>query len=129
MRSPRALDLRFDGHLERQARRTTGVPPGAGRSVGGLATGMEDGDLPLAVRHAGEHGTAVRAAGREKGSLEDVNVGDHPVMDIAPEHNESRLVEDDRLAGSAPVQRQLELLGWREGVDVVTDVVLVGKAN
>ena len=72
----------------------------------------------------------LRASARRHGEVGRVDHHDvraHLVVDVASDRDHSRLVEDDRPLGRARVQRELEPLRRREGVDLVPDVVAVGK--
>ena len=69
------------------------------------------------------------ARGAMVGGIGHVHVGEHPVMDVAAEHYDPRLVEDHRGRRGACIEGELELLGGRERVDMVAGIVLVGEEH
>ena len=60
---------------------------------------------------------------------DDKDVGDHPVVDVAAEGDNSRCIKRNRLGRSSGVKRQLKFLRRREGIDVVFDGVLVRELD
>ncbi|TMH03501.1 MAG: hypothetical protein E6H69_03905 [Betaproteobacteria bacterium] len=50
-------------------------------------------------------------------------------MNVASEHHQPRLVENDRLRGHAGIQRQLEALRWRKRIHLMAHVVVIRKGH
>src|SRR5258706_5707321 len=70
---------------------------------------------------------SLRSGLAEVGCIGDVDITDHPVMDVAPELDHAHFVEQHRRCRRAAVQRQLKFLGGGKGIDVGADVFLVGE--
>src|SRR5579862_96935 len=67
----------------------------------------------------GPNASAVRAA--EERRVGDYQVRHHVVMDVAAEGYHARLIEGHGRVWVAMVERQLEALGGREGIDLMAD--------
>jgi hypothetical protein len=90
---------------------------------------MPDARLVRAGRETLEAGLAVGRGLDEARCRQDVDIGQHPVVDVAAERDDTRLVEDDRRSGRPDLERQLELLRGGKRVHVMPDVVAVGKVT
>src|SRR5688572_30130751 len=78
-------------------------------------------------RNAGKGRPARSVGPRGKAGVDDVDIGDHPVMDVAAQGHDPRPIEADAarlLAGKEP---ELEAADRREGIDVVADIVEIGE--
>jgi hypothetical protein len=62
-------------------------------------------------RQVADQGVAVAAGLREVGRFRNVDISDHPIVDVAAEDDDARLVEQYGLRGHARIERQIEALG------------------
>src|SRR5258707_11482764 len=62
-------------------------------------------------------------------SVRHIDVSDHDIVDIAPEHDESRPIESDRRMNLTFVERKLKAFGRRERVDLVAHAIVVRKLH
>ncbi|WP_365354848.1 hypothetical protein [uncultured Pseudomonas sp.] len=63
------------------------------------------------------------------GIIGDVDVAEHPVVDVAAKHHQAGLVEQHRLRRGFLVEPQFEALGGRERIHLMTNVITVGEAD
>src|SRR5258708_2945194 len=82
----------------------------------------------VASRQMNDGGSAVRTGLSEIGTTQDHDVRDHPIVDVAPERNDSGLVEDDRFR-LATVERDLKSLGFRKRIDLGLHAISIRKKN
>ena len=95
----------------------------------GADTRVPDLEPVAAGRHGRERGDAVGGRLGEVRRGEDDEIGGHPVVDVAAESDDARLVEEDWGVRLVLVEREFERFGFRERIDVVLDLVAVGETD
>src|SRR5438034_2353090 len=114
-RAPHAqLGLERDLPVERRVLHRAEIRRAARGLLGQPHTRMPDAERIPPSRQTGEQGSSFAIAQCKKRRFGNVDVPDHPVMDVAADRYHARHVEQDRLRRRADVERQLEALGLRE---------------
>ena len=90
---------------------------------------MPDLQAVAAGRNFGESRSAVGTGFRKPRGVEDDDISDHPIVDIAPECHDAGLVKHDGFLRPAGVERFFKTLGLRQRVKVMLDVVAVGERD
>ena len=90
---------------------------------------MPDGDPARRVRGIGEGHEPLRIGARGPGAVGHDDERAHLIVDVAAERDHARLVEMDRARLVLGEQLQLELLGRREGIDVVLGRIEVREGH
>ena len=76
-----------------------------------------------------QHSAPVGPSDSEERRVGDINVGDHPVVNIAPQSDDARALKYDILRRFPLIKGNIELFCRRERVDVVGNLVAVGKTH
>ncbi|MBC7368392.1 MAG: hypothetical protein H7343_16545 [Undibacterium sp.] len=90
---------------------------------------MPDVEAVAAGRERVERREAVGGGFHEERSFKHDDVGGHPVVDVAAEGDNPRLVKGEDLADTRAVERNVEFLGFGDRVNLMFDGVLVWKGD
>ena len=78
--------------------------------------------------HVRQNGNSVRIGLRVESGIKHHNVSGHPIVDIAPEGDDAGAIEL-YWRGLSDVEGDIECLGQTEGINVMLNVILIGKAH
>jgi hypothetical protein len=78
--------------------------------------------------HVRQNGKSARIGLRVESGIKHHDVSGHPIVDIAPESDDSGAVELN-WRGLSDVEGDVKCLGQTEGINMMLDVILIRKAN
>src|SRR4051794_7279452 len=85
--------------------------------------GVPDPDLNLATRNGGEAGLARSIGTGGEAGIDDVDEGDHVVVDVAAERDDTGPIEMHAACLLAGIEPQLEPTDRREGINMMADII------